>query len=923
MLITAAHNTTTGAAPTATMTPQQVLQTFIHDKEWGDIMKYLTAASTSSSSSCQKDDGKHVLLGKINKVACSDMIATATATTGASTGTTTSATAVVDNCFHLALVQRAPFYVMNKMIQMVGQHGILTTLTPDNQQWTALHLACRYYGGTLFEKPTIQLLLDVGGGMELAKCKDTNGCTALDLACANCKVTWDVIQIILKSKAGDVNDARELVMMRDKNGYTALHHACRRGQSYDDNVIQVLLEMGGPNLALVKDSQGKTVLHHAVIMSSVVGGGGGGKTLGGYFHFIGRLLYLCGQCLLSQKDQSGWNALHYLCMQGDAANEHVLKSLLDVGGVNLVMSKNGKDGLTALHMACARGVSGRLIQMLLNCIGHYGREQGQVASRLLTKDKQGWTVLDHVIVQKNKDKYGIVRLLLDAGGKNLVLARHKLGQTILHKACARKEVYPVVQLLLDVGGKDLVSMNTKNGMTALFEACKHKNYCNVVKLLLDVGGKELVMMTHTKSGSTILHNVCMQKGSVEVVKLLLDVGGKDLVMVKDQHGCTALHKACKHHHQDYTIDVIQLLLNVGGQSLVLVQDDRGCTALHDMFACVGSSHSMGIIQVLLDVGGQALAKVSDETGSTALHMACKYGTSHKAIAQLLHVSGSGDDGSDHNDFVTMRDKNGLTALHVLCQSNNNTESMKSIFKKATLLKTKAARGNHEDSLIYMKTNQGKVAFQVLLESRYPELHNIWQLLTSSSPSSSDDACTDATTTSCQGAIVSNSSSASSSSSTNPTNVTQDPPMSSLPPPINVNYAKVKCEEDNIPVMTSSSHHLLGNIQEVTQPIAIANETPHENHNVNNHNHDDNDADVDNLQQLHSQLTATFTKLEQSLKRKRQELLELECTVHGKKARMDEMQTEVTTLVTAKDKLHDPPPTTSNDLLVQRCKSEHI
>lgn len=48
---------------------------------------------------------------------------------------------------------------------------------------------------------------------------------------------------------------RELVMLMrdDENGCTALHHACITRQQYDDNGIQVLLEMGGPNLALVKD----------------------------------------------------------------------------------------------------------------------------------------------------------------------------------------------------------------------------------------------------------------------------------------------------------------------------------------------------------------------------------------------------------------------------------------------------------------------------------------------------------------------------------------------------------------------------------------------------------------------------------------------------------------------------------------------
>jgi hypothetical protein len=451
-------------------------------------------------------------------------------------------------------------------------------------------------------------------------------------------------------------------------------------------------------------------------------------------------------------------------------------------------------------------------------------------------------------------------------------------------------------------------------MTALFEACRHKKYCNVVKSLLDVGGQELVMIKHQKSGSTILHRVCMQKSNVDIVKLLLDVGGKDLVMVQDKCGCTALHKACKHHH-NYT-NVIQQLLDVGGQSLVLVQDDHGRTALHEIFAYGGGggSLSVGIIRAMLDLGGQILAKISDKTGSTALHMACKYDASYESIALLLDMN---CDNENDNEFITMRDKDGLTALHVLCQSNNgNNEPLKNILEKATLLKTKAI-GNICD-LIQMKTNQGKTAFQVLLENRYPELHDMWQLLTPSLSSSNDTNGNDITN-------ISSSRTNQLNHFNHQTNVSQDPPTS-LPSPLplnHVNLAKVKREEDNDILAMSSSYHLLGNIQ--TQPTVQVDKTPNDK-NMDDTNHDNgNDDNVDdNLQYLHSQLTTTFTKLEKSLKRKREEILELERTVQGKKARMNEMQNEITAplMVTNKDKSDQTPPN-KIDLAVQCCKVEHI
>mmetsp|Transcript_6078 Transcript_6078/g.11524 ORF Transcript_6078/g.11524 Transcript_6078/m.11524 type:complete len:634 (-) Transcript_6078:20-1921(-) len=628
------------------------------------------------------------------------------------------------------------------------------------------------------------------------------------------------------------------------------------------------------------------------------------------------------QYLVSQKVRNGWNALHYLCatpIDNDVRKEQVLQLLLDAGGVNLIMAKDRQDGFTALHMACAQGLSCHLIQILLKCMSDGG--QSHLVTRLLTKDKRGCMALDHVFTtyHKNKEDYlDVIQLLLVAGGKDLVLTRNKMEPTILHKACKQKEVYDVIKLLVDVGGKDLVLMKMKSGLTALFEACNCKKYCNVIKLLLDVGGKELVMMKHNKSGSMVLHRVrssLKKEGNLDVVKLLLNTGGKTLVMAKDENGCTVLHKACKHHQDDE--GVIELWLNVGGQNRVMVQDNHGNTALHEVFACCsGSSPStMGIVQMLLDVGGYALAKVLDEAGLTALHLACKYGASYECMALLLLNVGDGDG----NDFVTITDKDGQTALHVLCQPNHkHTESMKIVLEKAAFLQSKV-RNNH--GLIQMKTKEGKTAFQILLENRDPDLHDMWQLLTI--PSNEDEGtCTNTTTATTTSQMVTarlNNSSIMNPEHTNDNrqsnNATHDvPTMTPCLPAVKVNYAKVKREEDDIPITLPSSCHLLGTSQ-TSQAAAASNED--DNPNDNNPYAEGND-DVDNLQFLHSQLTATFSKLERSLKRKRQMILELEHTVQAKKTRMNEMENEIIAL---QDDEFDHPATVIMDS-VQCCKAEH-
>mmetsp|Transcript_12302 Transcript_12302/g.23057 ORF Transcript_12302/g.23057 Transcript_12302/m.23057 type:complete len:181 (+) Transcript_12302:441-983(+) len=124
----------------------------------------------------------------------------------------------IDNCFHLSITRRAPLYVMEDMIPIIGNEGLISALSPEN--WSALHLACHY--GSPYKM--INLLLDVGE-TDPAKIRNNQGITALhSVCCDNRQTAWSVFELIVQ------RGGKDLVMEKDECGNTALHFAC--GKSF-------------------------------------------------------------------------------------------------------------------------------------------------------------------------------------------------------------------------------------------------------------------------------------------------------------------------------------------------------------------------------------------------------------------------------------------------------------------------------------------------------------------------------------------------------------------------------------------------------------------------------------------------------------------------------------------------------------------
>jgi len=144
------------------------------------------------------------------------------------------------------------------------------------------------------------------------------------------------------------------------------------------------------------------------------------------------------------------------------------------------------------------------------------------------------------------------------------------NRTALHLACKYAASVDVIKMLVDIGGKDLVMAKDKENRTALHTACCWNGASvDVMKMLVDIGGKELVMAKN-KTIRTSLHYACWHGVSVDFIKMLVDIGGEKLVMAKSKGNRTVLHDLCDGISVEaHIIEVLDVLVNSGVSALEL------------------------------------------------------------------------------------------------------------------------------------------------------------------------------------------------------------------------------------------------------------------------------------------------------------------------------------------------------------------
>nr|C7B178.1 RecName: Full=Protein VAPYRIN; Short=PhVpy; AltName: Full=Protein PENETRATION AND ARBUSCULE MORPHOGENESIS 1 [Petunia x hybrida]ACU00619.1 penetration and arbuscule morphogenesis protein [Petunia x hybrida] len=215
----------------------------------------------------------------------------------------------------------------------------------------------------------------------------------------------------------------------------------------------------------------------------------------------------------------------------------------------------------------------------------------------LTKD--GNTALHLAVEERRRD---CARLLL-ANGARADICSTGNGDTPLHIAAGLGDEH-MVRVLLQKGaekyirnkyGKTAYDVAAEHGHNKLFDALRlgdslcvaaRKGEVRTVQRLLENGAS---INGRDQHGWTALHRACF-KGRIEVVKALID-NGID-VNARDEDGYTALHCAVESGH----VDVAELLVKKGAD--IELRTSKGITALQ----IAQSLHYSGLTRVLMQGG---------------------------------------------------------------------------------------------------------------------------------------------------------------------------------------------------------------------------------------------------------------------------------------------------------------------------------
>jgi hypothetical protein len=164
------------------------------------------------------------------------------------------------------------------------------------------------------------------------------------------------------------------------------------------------------------------------------------------------------------------------------------------------------------------------------------------------------------------------------------MLRDRNNATALHYACESSNplAFEIVKMLIDVGGRELVMMESRHRGTALHLACKSSNpsAVEIVKMLIGVGGMDLVMLRKVRN-QTALDWSCqfVKPSAFDIVKTLIDVDGRELVldvgerelfMIRSRYNSNALHWACS-SPKPSSVNIVRVLIekgveiNIGGE----------------------------------------------------------------------------------------------------------------------------------------------------------------------------------------------------------------------------------------------------------------------------------------------------------------------------------------------------------------------
>ncbi|CAN0113132.1 unnamed protein product, partial [Ectocarpus fasciculatus] len=313
---------------------------------------------------------------------------------------------------------------------------------------------------------------------------------------------------------------------------------------------------------------------------------------------------------------------------GDA---EVVRTLLDLEGMNELDAASGNEGRTALHRAATGGHTDAARVLVLG------------GAKVDLVDDKGSTALHYAI---DGGHLQLAEDLVIAGAD--LEAKDGDGNNPLHLAAAHNDD-KFIGTLIRRGV--CVSVHNKKGEHPLHIAVQHEHVA-VTKALLKAGADPNIRY----GSDNRLSPLFLARGNVAMTRTLLD-SGADVKSV-DEVGCTALHWAAYHGIPEVVDTLMDFRADVEAQSLAIwlkaIQQDewhsyKGLTPLH----LAAYRKEPCTLLALLQRGANANAQ--DDHGHGPLHLVCKYPKARLvAVADLLLRWGADETATD-NDGNTPAD----------------------------------------------------------------------------------------------------------------------------------------------------------------------------------------------------------------------------------------------------------------------------
>ncbi|KAJ3641462.1 hypothetical protein Zmor_027969 [Zophobas morio] len=565
-----------------------------------------------------------------------------------------------------------------EIVEMALEHNASVNISNEGLS-NALHYASRSWWNN---RDVIKLLIKKGIDVNA---QNENGTTALQLACGNgdleiTKMLFEFgacINIVDKQNHTALNYASNLstdnrniikllikkginVNAESKNGITALQFTCLNGV-YENT--KMLLDFGA-SVNIVDKSNNNNLLHFATASRLSTGG-------------IIRLLIKKG-IDLNAKNKNGITALQLACERGVYANAKLLLdcgasiNILDKGNNNALhfASSSKYDTTDIVNLLITRGIDVNIQNKSGATALHLVCEKGSHESaHILLKYGSSINVVDkdncsalHYASKSWTENRNIIKLLIEKGID--VNIQDESGNTALLFACKNCD-YEITEMLFKVGSS-INDMDKENNNALHYAAKAECENEDIFELLIEKG---INVNFQNKSGTTALHLAC-ENALCDVAKTLLESAAS--VNILDIDNNNALHYYVRTLDRNLRKiinkqweEILDLALDQGTAVIITLlvengvdvnaKNKNGMTPL--LLTCTNKYICSDVVQILLKCG--ALINLMDEEHNSALHYASDSEEDNQLIMNLL---------INYGVDVNAQNKYGTTALQLACKN---------------------------------------------------------------------------------------------------------------------------------------------------------------------------------------------------------------------------------------------------------------